>query len=305
MQTILGSGGSISMHLVPALKQYTERITLAGRNPQSYKNEETFKMDLLDAGSTADAVAGSEVVYLLAGLQYDLRVWKVAWPKIMDNVIAACSKHKARLVFLDNVYMYGLVKGWMTEDTPYNPCSRKGEIRAGIATRLMDEVKKGNLDALIARSADFIGPGAVNTFMHSMIFLKFKEKKSATWLCNDKVKHSFSYTPDLGKAVAMLGNTADAFGQIWHLPTAGDPLTGQEFIKLAASVMEVEPKYSVMKSWMMKMGGLFNRLALESAEMAYQYEYEYLFDSTKFEKRFFKATPSDEALKLTAETYKG
>lgn len=291
------------MHLVPALKQYTQSIRLAGRNPQSYANEETFKMDLLDAGSTADAVAGSDVVYLLAGLKYDLRVWKVSWPKIMDNVIAACAKHKARLVFLDNVYMYGLVKGRMTEETPYNPCSRKGEIRAAIASRLMDETKKGNLHALIARSADFLGPGAVNTFMHPMIFLKFKEKKSATWIANDRAKHSFSYTPDLGKAVALLGNTADAFGQVWHLPTAHDPMTGQEFIRLAASVMGAEPRYSVMKSWMMRMGGLFNRLALESVEMAYQYEHEYLFDSTKFQEKFFRATPSAEAVRLTASSY--
>ncbi|MCX6282242.1 MAG: NAD-dependent dehydratase [Bacteroidetes bacterium] len=304
MQTILGSGGSISMHLVPALSAFTTgRIRLAGRNPQSYTNEETFKMDLLDAASTADAVEGSEVVYLLAGLPYDIRVWKADWPKVMENVIAACIKHKAKLVFLDNVYMYGLVKGWMNEGTSYNPCSRKGEVRAGIANRLMDAVKQGNLHALIARSADFLGPGATNTFMHPMIFMKFKEKKSAQWIANDKVKHSFSFTPDLGKAVALLGNTADAYDQVWHLPSAHDAVTGTEFISMAARAMGADPKYSLLKTWMMRLAAPFNRLAMESIEMAYQYEYEYLFDSSKFEKHFFKATPSAEALKLTAATY--
>jgi len=304
MQTILGSGGAISRVLVPSLNNYTSKIRLAGRNPKTYTGrEELFTVDLLDEERTSKAVEGCGVVYLLAGLQYDIRVWKVSWPIIMNHVIEACKKHKANLVFLDNVYMYGLVEGWMTEETPSNPCSRKGEVRAAIATRLMDETKKGNLHALIARSADFLGPGAINTFMHPMVFMKLKEKKNATWLCNDNVKHSFSYTPDLGKAVALLGNTPDAFDRVWHLPAGHDPLTGKEFITLAASVMNAEAKYSVMKKWMLGMGGLFNRLAKESAEMAYQYEYEYLFDSSKFENRFFKATPSAEAVRLTAGSY--
>ena len=304
MQTILGSGGAISRELVPALTKYTEHIRLAGRNPKVFSGkEELFPVDLLDANRTLLAVEGSEVVYLLAGLQYDIRVWKVSWPKIMNNVIEACKQHKAKLVFLDNVYMYGLVRGWMTEETPYNPCSRKGGIRAAIATQLMDETKRGGLHALIARSADFVGPGATNTFMHPMVFMKLKEKKRATWLCNDKVRHSFTYTPDSGRAVALLGNTADAYNQVWHLPTDHNPLTGREFINTAAAVLGAEPKYSVMKTWMMKAGGLFNRLALESVEMTYQYEYEYLFDSLKFESRFSQATPTLEAVRETAKSY--
>jgi len=56
--------------------------------------------------------------------------------------------------------MYGKVAGQMTETTPYNPCSRKGEIRAKIATLLEDEIKKKNLNAIIARAADLYGPYA-------------------------------------------------------------------------------------------------------------------------------------------------
>ena len=88
MQTILGSGGAISRELLPELVKYTDRIRLAARNPGTYSGkEELFKVDLLDADRTAMAVEGSDVVYLLAGLQYDIRVWKVSWPRIMDNVI--------------------------------------------------------------------------------------------------------------------------------------------------------------------------------------------------------------------------
>lgn len=288
MQTILGSGGVIGNELAKILPEHTDKIRLASRNPQSVTgNEELFKADLADENQTAGAIKGSDVVYLTAGLQYNIKTWQSLWPKIMDNVIKGCQKHNAKLVFFDNVYMYGKVSGPMTEETPYNPISKKGEVRARIAERLMDEVMKGNITALIARSADFYGPDAVNTFIQPMVFEKLKNGKKASWLGRDDVAHSLTYTTDAGKATALLGNTSDAYNQIWHLPTHKDALTGKNFIEQVAGVCGVNPKYSVLTRRMMKMAGWFNAMAKESYEMMYQYEYEYLFDSTKFEKAFF------------------
>lgn len=301
MQTILGANGAIGSKMAPLLLKHTNRVRIAGRNPKAINTgDELMVTDVLDAGQTDAAIAGSEVVYLLVGLPYEINVWRNSWPRIMTNVITACRKQGAKLVFFDNVYMYGKVEGWMTEDTPYNPCSKKGEVRAAIATQLMNEVKAGNLQALIARSADFYGPRAYNTFLHPMVFQKLKAGKSASWLCNDKLRHSFTYTPDAGNATALLGNTPEAFNQVWHLPTDHDPLTGKEFIERIAREFGTDPKYSVMKTWMMKLAGLFNTLARESTEMAYQYEAEYLFDSTKFETKFFKATTYAEGIKQSA-----
>lgn len=288
MQTILGSGGVTGNELAKILPEHTDKIRLVSRNPLIVTgNEELVKADLTDEHQTADAIKGSDIVYLTAGLQYNIKTWQSLWPKIMDNVIKGCQKHNAKLVFFDNVYMYGKVNGAMTEETPYNPISKKGEVRARIAERLMDEVMKGNITALIARSADFYGPGALNTFIQPMVFEKLKNGKKASWLGRDDVLHSFTYTPDAGKATALLGNTSDAYNQIWHLPTHKDALTGKEFIEQVAGVCGVNPKYSVLTRRMMKMAGWFNAMAKESYEMMYQYEYEYLFDSTKFEKAFF------------------
>jgi nucleoside-diphosphate-sugar epimerase len=305
MQTILGAGGSIGHFLEPFLKNYTGRVRLVSRNPKLINpGSELFIADLLVEEQVSAAVKGSDVVYLTAGLKYDLKTWQASWPLIMDNVIRACLKHGAKLVFFDNVYMYGNVTGWMTEETPYNPCSRKGEIRALIATRLMDETSKGNIQVLIARSADFYGPMAYNTFLHSMVFGKLKNRKSASWLANDGVRHSFTFIPDAARATAILGNTPDAFNRIWHLPTDHNPLTGKKFINKVARDLCITSKYSVLKPWMMKTAGLFNSLARESVEMNYQYEHEYLFDSSKFEKRFFKATSYDEGILETSKAYR-
>lgn len=303
MQTILGAGGVIGIELAKLLPEYTDRVRLVRRNPtEPGAGEETFGADLTQQRETFEAVRGSEVVYLTAGLPYKTSVWKDQWPKIMENVIDACSETGARLVFFDNVYMYGLVEGWMTEETPHNPCSRKGEVRARIAERLMDEVKRGSLEALIARSADFYGPGAVNTPFHDMVFGKLKAGKKALWLCNAELRHSITFTPDAAKAVAVLGNTPEAYGEVWHLPTDKNAMTGREMIGRIADFYRTEPQFSVLGKGMVTLGGLFDSRVMESREMLYQYEHEYLFDSTKFQDRFFNPTAYAEGIPLTAET---
>lgn len=303
MQTILGAGGVIGVELARLLPEYTDRVRLVRRNPtEPGPGEESLVADLTKQKEMFEAVRGSEVVYLTAGLVYKSVVWNDQWPKIMENVIDACSESGARLVFFDNVYMYGLVDGWMTEETPHNPCSRKGEVRARISERLMDEVKKGSLQALIARSADFYGPGAVNTPFHDMVFGKLKEGKKALWLCNAELRHSMTFTPDAARAVALLGNTPEAYGEVWHLPTDKNAMTGREMIGRIADYYGTEPRFSILGKGMVTMAGLFDARVMETREMLYQYDHEYLFDSTKFQDRFFNPTAYVEGIPQTAET---
>ena len=78
----------------------------------------------------------------------------------MKNVISACEKNKTKLVFFDNIYMYNPEKiDLMTEETEVRPTSKKGKVRAQIAKMILDEIEAGKLKALIARAADFYGPG--------------------------------------------------------------------------------------------------------------------------------------------------
>jgi nucleoside-diphosphate-sugar epimerase len=217
MQTILGANGVIGRALSRELPSYTERIRQVSRTPKRvHPTDDLFSADLLDAKATADAVAGSSVAYLVAGLKYDYRVWQEQWPTVMRNAIDACKRHGCALVFFDNVYAYGRVDGVMTEDTPYNPCSRKGEVRARIATIFMDEVKRGELRGMIVRSADFYGPCAELSLTHATVTERLKAKKTPQWVGNPGAIHTFTYTPDAGRTVALLGNTVTAYGQVWH-----------------------------------------------------------------------------------------
>lgn len=307
MQTILGSTGVIGTELAKSLTQYTDKIRLVSRNPKSVNSTDQLVIaDLTNPEQVLNAVEGSDVVYLTAGLQYKINIWQTQWPIIMKNVISACKTHKAKLVFFDNVYAYGLVKGWMKEDTLVNPVSKKGEVRAQIAQMIMNEVERGSLDAMIARAADFYGPNTPLSFATVTVFQNLNRGKKAQWFIDANKKHSMTYTPDAGKATAILGNTSSAYNQIWHLPTDKNALTGKEFIELTAKAFGVEPRYTVLKKWMIQVVGTFIPVVKESIEMLYQNEHDYLFESTKFEKAFnFTPTSYRDGIAETVKSMNG
>jgi nucleoside-diphosphate-sugar epimerase len=287
MQTILGANGVIGNELSKLLPQYTDKVRQVSRNPKKVNaTDETLAADLLDPKAVSDAVAGSEVAYLVAGLKYDAKVWAEQWPKVMRNAIEACKRHGTKLVFFDNVYAYGKVDGVMTEDTPYNPCSKKGEVRATIATTLMDEVKHGELHGMIVRAADFYGPGAALSLTHSTVHERLKAKKTPQWIGDASAVHTFTYTPDAGRSVALLGNTASAYGQVWHALTSKEPMSGEAYVRIACELAGQPFKVQVAPRWMLGLMGLFVPVLRENMEMLYQFEHDYRFDSSKLEQAF-------------------
>lgn len=301
MHTILGANGVIGQELSRALPAYTDRIRQVSRSPRRVNpTDETVVADLLDAAATDRAVAGSDVAYLVAGLKYETRTWQEQWPRVMRNVIDACKRHRTRLVFFDNVYAYGRVEGAMTEETPFNPSSRKGEVRARIATMLLDEMRGGEVEAMIVRGADFYGPGAVLSLTHATVFERLRAGNTPQWAGNPKAVHTFTYTPDAGRAVAVLGQEAAAYGQTWHAPTSREPITGEEFVRLACEIAGRPYKLQVAPRWLLRLMGLFMPVLRENDEMMYQFEHDYRFDSSKVERAYgLHPTPYRDGIEAT------
>ena len=306
MITILGAGGAIGNEFVKILAARKQPFRLVGRNPRSTPGAtEALAADLTDQDQAIRAVAGSTVVHLVVGLKYDHKVWREMWPRVMRNTIEACKRAGAKLVFFDNVYAYGKVSGPMTEETPFNPCSKKGEVRAQIATALINEWKAGALTGMIARAADFYGPDTPNGVPNLLVLQPFSRNKKASWLVNDSVPHSFTYTPDAAQSLVQLAERATAWNQTWHVPTTPNPLTGKEFVTLAAKAFGVAPKYRVLSRPMIRFAGWFNPLVGESYEMLYQSDSAYLFDSSKFAREFgFAGTPYADGIRTTAASFR-
>lgn len=296
-QTILGSGGGIGLPLAKELKNYTDKIRLVSRNPKKVNDtDELFPVDVNDLTQIDKAIAGSEVVYVTIGFEYNTRVWQKVWPPFLQEVINACKKYNAKLVFFDNVYMYAKTAiPMMTENSQILPPSEKGKIRTKLHEMIMNEVEKRNLTALIARSADFYGPDNKNSGLNMMVVDNLIKGKKAQAFGDINKIHTYTFTPDAAKATALLGNTADAFNQVWHLPTTKEKLTARQWIELIALELDKEPKIQKVPTWMVHTLGLFIPIMREFPEMMYQYEQDYIFDSTKFEKRFgiFATSPKD------------
>ncbi|EKE73935.1 NAD-dependent epimerase/dehydratase family protein [Gallaecimonas xiamenensis] len=304
MQTILGASGQIGQELAKALKaDFTEQIRLVSRRPQQVNgSDQLLSSDLLDAGQTMDAVAGSEVVYLTAGLPMDTALWQAQWPLIMENVINACAAHKAKLVFFDNTYMYPQTSAPQTEETPFVPYGPKGRVRGDIANMLLKAMAKGRVQALICRAPEFYGPGKTQSITNATAINPLKAGKAAKVFLRDDTLRSLIYTPDASRAMALLGNTPDAFGQTWHLPCDDNRLTYRQLVTLAAEVLGAAPRYKVLKAWQLKLAGLFSQTLRDAAELLPRYQVDNLFVSDKFKARFpdFKVTSLQEGLKAIA-----
>ena len=288
MQTIIGSGGAIGLPLVKELRKFTEKIRLVSRNPiKVNETDELFPLDINNLSKLNEAIVGSEVVYVTIGFKYNIKIWQHIWPPFMATVINACKAYNAKLVFFDNVYLYDKSDiPFMTEDSSINPPSKKGEVRKNLYEMIMNEVNKGSLNVLIARSADFYGPDTNNSLIGEMIIKNLLQNKKAQAFGNVNKIHTYTYTPDAGKATALLGNTPDAYGQVWHVPTTKEKLTNLQWIELIAELMNVQAKIQVVPNWIIHSLGIFIPLMREFPEMGYQYETDYIFDSNKFENKF-------------------
>ncbi|MEQ8478430.1 NAD-dependent epimerase/dehydratase family protein [Fulvivirga sp.] len=304
MQTILGAGGAIGTELTKALPKFTNEIKLVGRNPVKVNDTDLIhKADLLNEEAVIKAVEGSKIVYLTVGLVYKTKIWQEQWPIVMNNAIEACRVHKTKLVFFDNVYMYDRdALKHMTEKTPIRPTSDKGRVREKVAHMVMDAHEKGDIEALIARAADFIGP--INSVPTETIYKNLAKGKKADWFASLNMIHSFTDTTDAAIGTAMLGNAATSFGDVWHLPTDPTPLTVTQWIELFGKEMNINAKGRALPLWMMGVLGIFIPVLKELKEMAYQYDRDYYFDSTKFNRRFeYKPSTPEVSVKRVVDYF--
>lgn len=288
MQTILGANGQIAEELARELKRkYTSDIRLVSRNPKKINETDSlFPANLLDKEKTDEAIKGSEIAYLTVGLPVDSEQWKIQFPIIMQNVITACEKHKTKLVFFDNTYMYPQNDKVLTEESEFAPVGKKGKVREKIADMLLKEMKSNQIEAVICRAPEFYGPGKTQGITTITIFDNIKQNKKLKVFLEDNTLRTLIWTPDASKATALIGNTPDAYNQTWHLPCDDNRLTYKQLIQLASKVYGKEFKYSVVPKFILKVGSVFSKKIKEVQELLTRYEHNNIFDSSKFKKRF-------------------
>ncbi len=288
MQTILGANGQIAEELARELKQkYTSNIRLVSRNPKKVNDTDMlFPANLLNAEKTNQAVQGSEIVYFTVGLPVDTATWSKQSPVIMQNVINACKMNGTKLVFFDNTYMNPQNDKSLTEETEFAPVGKKGKVRALIATMVLEGMKSKQIEAVICRAPEFYGTGKTQSITNSLIFDNIKQGKSPKVLLKDDTFRTLIWTTDASKATALIGNTANAYNQTWHLPCDDNRLTYKQFIALVSSVYGQQFSYTVLNKLTLKVGSVFQKQIKEIQELLPRFEHNNLFDSSKFKRKF-------------------
>jgi nucleoside-diphosphate-sugar epimerase len=300
MQTILGASGQIGEELARELKRnFTSDIRIVSRDAKKVNDTDTvFSADLTIKEKAVEALKDTEIAYFTLGLPMDSDLWEKQFSLIVRNVIDACKINQTKLVFFDNTYMYPQDNRLLTEETVFDPVGRKGKVRKEMAEMILNEIKSGELTAVICRAPEFYGPAKTQSITNTLIFDNIKQDKKLKVLLRDNTLRSLIWTPDASRAAALIGNTPDAYGQTWHLPIDDNKLNYKQFIALASKIYGKELKYSVIPEFVFKIGAIFNKRLKELQELLPRYKYDNLFDDSKFKKRFpdFQVTTYEQGI---------
>jgi len=307
MQTILGANGIIGEELAKELRtNYTDEIRLVGRNPKKINpDDQLFKGDLLKLEDVKQALKNTSIAYLTVGLPYKSKIWLSDWVRIMENVILACKENNCKLVYFDNTYAYPQSAKIQNENTPLTSDGKKGKAKKMAAEKLLTAMDKNEIEAVICRAPEFYGPRKTKGITNTLVFENLIKGSKPKVFLKDDVKRTLIYTPDASKAMALIGNTPDTFGQTWHLPCDDNRLTYQEFIAEISQQLGREIKYNILNSFVLKIASFFNENIKETQELLPRYVIDNIFDSSKFKNRFpdFQITTYQEGIKKIIEDF--
>jgi len=308
------SGKTLILGFGPTGQATAERLLAGGREtvvaqrrrPDALPNGATFvAADALDGESVLSAARGAEHIVLAIGFPYDGALWRTVWPKTIRNVVAAAEKTGARVVLIDNLYMYGpqtapLVETMSMTDFGVKPAARSEATRIWMAAAASGRVRFAAL-----RAPDFYGPGTGNSYLGDTSIGALAKGKAALFIGPPDIPHDYAYVPDIARAALSLIDAPDwAYGQAWHVPCA--PIrTTRELLQMAADALGVKMRLNILPIWLLKPAGLFSPFLRELPEMRFTWDRPYHVDASKFATAFWNdPTPFEVGVPATAHAFR-
>ncbi len=291
---VIFGAGQVGQPLARLLLNAGKRVRIAKRSPAGVPpGLEVIRGDAADSAFCTQTAQGAATVYHCMNPPYDRRLWAELVPRWMDNLIAAAGRAGARLVVLDNVYMLGRPGGRpLDEDSPLNPCSRKGEIRARAAERLFAAHQRGDVLATSGRASDYYGPGGTLTFLGDQFWRPALAGRTVRMPVAPDAIHTYHYIPDVAAGLMTLGCAeGDVYGRAWMLPCAPAE-TVRELAARFSRKLGQEIKLGGLPRWLVKAVGIFVPLVREIDEMLYQWDEPFVINDRRFRERF-RQEPTD------------
>jgi nucleoside-diphosphate-sugar epimerase len=284
-----------------ASRGYAVRLVRRGAHEGGHiAGVEPGRADATDRAAVDEAVRGAAVVYhCMNPRAYSAEAWGRELPVVQERLVAAAGRVSARLVVLDNLYALGRTGGRpMNEETPPNPCSRKGEIRARLHEALLAAARRGDVRVAVGRASDFYGPGGVGTYFADRFWKPALAGRKVGFPANPDTPHTYHFIPDVAAGLAALGEDPGADGT-FMLPCL-PAVTSRAMADRFAAALGRPIALSRLPPFALALVGLFVPIVRELGEMAYQWDEPFVVDDARFRARFGDlVTPAEIAARET------
>ena len=285
---VLGASGGSGRAITAALASRGHTVTAVNRrgDAPAPRGARTAAADLYDPAATRRVCEGAEVVVLAAMPPY--HAWADNFDRLVDSVVEAVAATAGRLVYVDNLYMYGQPSGAISESSPERGTG-KGALRRRIAHRILEEER---ITASVGRFSDYYGPGGTNSFVHAMFLEPAVAGRPMRVMLADDQPHTFHYLPDVARGFVTLIERSASDGRAWILPAA-PALTQGELAGLVNGLLTEPVRVSRINAPMLAMAGLVSRQAREGRKVAHQFSAPWVIDSSAFEEAFGSLAVTD------------
>src|SRR5215213_3296136 len=305
VHVIFGTGAMGMSVMDELVKSGRRRVRMVNRSGRASVPEgvEVLGGDATDGAFAREASEGASVVYFALNPPYDK--WSELFPPLQAGVLEGAANAGAKLIAMENLYLYGPPGGRpITEDLPYAASTRKGRVRARMSEELMEVHTSGRVRVAVGRASDFFGPRGLTSTAGEQVFGRAVKGKSAQVIGDPDQPHTYTYLPDIGKGLVILGDHEEALGRAWHLPSP-ETLTTRQFVEMIFEEVGKPARVQAAPQILLRAMGLFNPGIRETIEMLYEFEEPFVVDHSKFEREFGEhATPLKEAIGDTLQWYR-
>jgi nucleoside-diphosphate-sugar epimerase len=292
--------GAIGLATLDALRRRGDTARMVNRSGSARVpgDVEVVGGDARNPAFTTEVARGADVVYQTLNPPY--AEWSAQFPLLQAGVLAAAEAAGARLVSMENVYMYGRPAGRvLTEDLAYDAHTTKGQLRGRMSRELLAAHEAGRVEVAIGRASDYFGPrGGAQSNLGDRVFPAALAGKTATVLGDPDQPHTYTYVPDIGEGLAALGEHPDATGQVWHLPNDPETRTTRELVDMIyRQAGQHGGRLRRLPPVLLRALGLVNPTMRELVEMQYQFEEAFVVESSKISNKLgIVATSLEQAL---------
>jgi nucleoside-diphosphate-sugar epimerase len=290
---VLGAG-PVGRAIVDALAARGHQPTVVTRSGTVVPGATARRADLADPAAASSALADATIVFSAAQPAYHR--WVEEFPALQASIVRAAQAAGAPLMVVENLYGYGPHDGPLTEDLPMRPTTRKGTVRSEMWRSLDDASTQDGLRMAVVRASDFVGPGVEGSAFGTRFFDPLRRGKPARTMGDVDALHSVTFVPDLAEALVRVAEDDTSWGRAWHAPCA-PAVTQRRLAEIAAATVGKPGAIRSTPAWMLRGIGVFVAPVGEMIEMLYEFDHDFVVDSSAFTEHFaMEATPLDAAL---------